>query len=139
MLLSKQSLMFILPGCLKWRGGEERVFSVCCPRRSCPSPRHPVPHSGSDPGRLALPPCPCVPLGAGFQSPGSPWAPSCALAPGTPGSPSHRHSPPCIYYKHKQETDISDVWMQDSNSLLPCHLVEIVKLTSCHSQNQNRW
>lgn len=90
----------ILPGCLRWRGEEARVSSVCCRLRSCSSPHRPDPCSGFDQGLPGLSLCLCDSLGAGLRSPGSLWALGCAWAPGIPGSPSHRHSPPCIYYKY---------------------------------------
>lgn len=91
----------ILPGCLRWKGEEERAFSACHRLHSCPSPRHPNPRSGFGPGHPEMPPCPCDSLCACLQKPGSLWALDCAWALGNPGSPSHRHSPPCIYWNIK--------------------------------------
>lgn len=129
-------LCFILPGCLRWRGEGATVSSACRRQRSCLCPRHPGPHSGSGPGRPAPPPCLCGPLGAGFQSPDSLWAPGCASAPGTPGSPSRRHSPPCIYCKKKGRKGSEE---NKPHVTAGHRWLCLLQLTSCHSQSQNRW
>jgi len=102
MLCNVQNYL-ILPGYLRWRGGEERVFSVCRHQCFCPSPRHLKPYSGSGLGHLGPSPCPYGSLCVCLQNPSSQLALGCASALGTPGSPSHRHSPPCIYYRVRKE------------------------------------
>lgn len=110
-----------LPGCLKWRGGAVRVSSVCCRLCPCPSPRHPSPNSGSGPGHPERSPCPCGSLCADFLNQGFLWAPGCASGLGTPGSPSHRHSLPCIYcskYKKDKMRPSEVQWWNEVNKVL---------------------
>lgn len=92
-IIKKQNL----PGCWRWRDGEEKAFSVSHRQRPCSSPRLPKLCSGSGPLH-GLHPFPCGCPAAGLQWRGSPWAPGCAWELGIPGSPLDRHSPPCIYY-----------------------------------------
>lgn len=87
------------PGCLRWRGEVERVSSVCCHICFSPCPLRLKPCFGSGLAHPGQTPCPCDSLCVCLQNLGSQWALGCASAPGILGSPSHRHSPPCIYYK----------------------------------------